>query len=80
MKITENQLRIIVRSALTELFVRPKHRKSFLQRALGAKYQGPEYSGDPSDPGFGEFEEESMDEVDELDEINTQHSGRPETF
>ncbi|HIN41403.1 MAG TPA: hypothetical protein EYM86_03010 [Flavobacteriales bacterium] len=80
MKITETQLRTIVRNAMTELFVRPKHRKSFLRQALDTKYQGPEYGGDPSDPGFGEFEEGNTEKVDDSDEINTQDLDDSEAF
>ena len=57
MHLTEFQLRQVVRRTLSELFVRPKHRKSVIKRALSREYQGPEYGGAVEDYGFGEFEE-----------------------
>ena len=66
MYLTESQLRRVVRQALSELFVRPKHRQSILKRVLSQEYQGPEYGGTAEDYGFGEFEE-ADDELSEDD-------------
>ena len=66
MYLTESQLRRVVRQALSELFVQPKHRRSVLKRALSREYQGPEYGGTAEDYGFGEFEE-ADDELSEDD-------------
>ena len=71
MHLTESQLRRVVRQALSELFVQPKHRKSALKRALSREYQGPEYGGAVEDYGFGEFEEAD-------DELSKDDSGDAE--
>ena len=75
MKLTESQLRRVIRRAVTELFVRPKHRKSLAKRALSVKYTGG-YGGEGMDLGFGEFDEVDLDEETDLDEQDERASRR----
>ena len=66
MKLSENQLRSIIREMVTELFVRPKHRKSSIKKALSGHsdlgYHDDYFGGDI---GFGEFDESDDDLEDE---------------
>jgi hypothetical protein len=66
MKVHKQELRRIIRSVLTELFVRPKHKTRKLSKAFSSRYD-PGYDDDylSGDIGFGEFEEADDDLDDE---------------
>jgi hypothetical protein len=66
MKLSENQIRSIIREIITELFVRPKHRKLGIKKMLsnpGGLGYDDDYLG--GDIGFGEFDESDDDLDDE---------------
>jgi len=78
MKLTESQLREVVRHTIRELFVRPTRRAPIVKRSLSTTYSGG--YGDEGldinlggDIGFGEFDETDQDNIDEDDGLNEQN-------